>query len=255
MIDRRKAVQQAIVQGEIAHGYLFISPTQTAREKSIQEVAQQLFCVQSEKGVACEACTYCKAVQLNLEHCATVVRPEKGKRHIGIGTLKNVLGRAQLRGINGRSVIVIHDVSLLTPEATATLLKILEEPIQGLVFLFGAPSVESVLPTIRSRSELHFLDKAEEEESVVPTTFAEALELREKYAKDRDGAAKLLAALIVRAEQLVQTTATEGHARLLFCLKELSLMHDELQHTSTHVGLALDRGLFACNGVLFENRS
>lgn len=51
-------------------------------------------------------------------------------------------------------VIVLSDAHTLTPEAGNALLKILEEPPEGVTFILLVPTVARVMPTLRSRARL-----------------------------------------------------------------------------------------------------
>lgn len=54
----------------------------------------------------------------------------------------------------GRRVVVVYPADMIRSEAAASLLKSIEEPPQGMVFLLVADDIDEVLPTIRSRSRL-----------------------------------------------------------------------------------------------------
>ena len=71
---------------------------------------------------------------------------------IGVKETRDLVRRAQLSPAGGRwQVIVLEDADRLTEGAGNVLLKAVEEPAPRTVWLLCAPSIEDVLPTIRSR--------------------------------------------------------------------------------------------------------
>lgn len=76
---------------------------------------------------------------------------------ISIEEIRELLGFTKLKinnqqfGIN--RVIVIDDAQLMTDEAQNSLLKILEEPPEGTLFLLNTSNIHGLLPTIRSRTQ------------------------------------------------------------------------------------------------------
>lgn len=79
--------------------------------------------------------------------------PEEGKKSTGIKQVQQLLENLQ-RSADTARVVVIDTIENLTPEAANTLLKTLEEPRAGIVFLLISHQLASVLPTIRSRCRL-----------------------------------------------------------------------------------------------------
>jgi DNA polymerase-3 subunit delta' len=79
-----------------------------------------------------------------------VTRAERAT--IPVGLMRDLVLRAALLPGRGQwQLMVIEDADRLTSEAANALLKAIEEPTPRTVWLLCAPSVEDVLPTIRSR--------------------------------------------------------------------------------------------------------
>ena len=94
----------------------------------------------------------------------TVGNAELYVRHYkqyGIDTAHDVRTRASSRGIHGRRVFVISTTSITT-EAQNALLKTLEEPRDNALFVFIIPTPETLLATVRSRTQILHLDKNSE---------------------------------------------------------------------------------------------
>ena len=79
--------------------------------------------------------------------------PEEGKK-FSVENAEAVVEECSLRPVEcARKLFVIGDFSEATKEAQNKLLKMLEEPPDGVCFLLGASSQFSVLPTVLSRVE------------------------------------------------------------------------------------------------------
>ena len=83
----------------------------------------------------------------------TVVRTEL--LSIGVEQVRELVRRAALSPVGDRwQILVVEDSDRLTEQASNALLKAIEEPTARTVWLMCAPTIEDVLPTIRSRSRL-----------------------------------------------------------------------------------------------------
>jgi hypothetical protein len=81
--------------------------------------------------------------------------PPKGKQKIGIAQVREVIAQGQFAPVEAPHKVCLLPVSeALTPEAANALLKVLEEPVRGLVFLLLAEHPSDILPTILSRSRI-----------------------------------------------------------------------------------------------------
>ena len=81
--------------------------------------------------------------------------PAGGKEKIGIDQVREVLRMAQFSAVQAsRKACLIPFAEDLTPEASNALLKVLEEPTRGMVFVLLASHTGDLLPTIVSRSRV-----------------------------------------------------------------------------------------------------
>ena len=83
----------------------------------------------------------------------------RGYRQFGIDDAHELRVRASSRAIGDRRVFVIS-ASGMTSEAQNALLKTLEEPPAGSLFIFLVPAPEMLLATVRSRSQILQLEGA-----------------------------------------------------------------------------------------------
>lgn len=126
---------------------LFAGPSGIGKKLAARALAQILLC--DEKS-GCGRCGPCLRVEKNQHESFLLVEPDGTQ--IKIDQARAVLEFLQLRTWTGLRVIVIDQAQTLNIQAANALLKSLEEPPAGTVFILIAPSPSSMLATIRSRS-------------------------------------------------------------------------------------------------------
>lgn len=87
----------------------------------------------------------------NLDDNPQIVAPDE-KGSIGIETIRRLYRDARSKR-EGQQVIIIDHAEVMSLEAENALLKLLEEPRQGVSFILTATHTESLLPTIVSRTQ------------------------------------------------------------------------------------------------------
>jgi hypothetical protein len=97
--------------------------------------------------------------------------PPTGKQKIGIAQVREVIRDGQFAPTQASHKVCLLPVAeALTPEAANALLKVLEEPPRGLVFLLLAEHSSDILPTILSRSRIVRLTPPSQEETLAKLT-------------------------------------------------------------------------------------
>ncbi|MEJ7794246.1 MAG: DNA polymerase III subunit delta' [Nocardioides sp.] len=136
----------------MSHAWLFTGPPGSGRSNAAIAFAAALQCDQ-ESGRGCGDCHECHTVLKGSHADVTLVRTEK--LSIGVDEVRHLVRRAALAPVGRRwQILIIEDADRLTEQACNALLKAIEEPTDRTVWMLCAPSIEDVLPTIRSRSRL-----------------------------------------------------------------------------------------------------
>ena len=108
-------------------------------------------CSASRAGAA--MCHSCHEIAVGSHPDVRVTRTEK--LSIGVDEVRDLVRSSALAPVGNRwQVMVVEDADRLTDQAANALLKAIEEPTERTVWLLCAPTVEDVLPTIRSRTRL-----------------------------------------------------------------------------------------------------
>jgi DNA polymerase-3 subunit delta' len=135
----------------IAHAYLLVGPRHVGKGTLAINLAQALNCNGPE--LPCGQCRSCQRI-LEGKHADVTPIGLDSKTEIGIDDIRGLQRLANLPPYEGKcKVFIIDDAEYLSTEAANSLLKILEEPPQGVVWLLLAAEEEHLLPTIVSRCQ------------------------------------------------------------------------------------------------------
>ena len=136
----------------MSHAWLFTGPPGSGRSNAAMAFAAALQC-ERPGGVeaGCGECHSCRTALAGTHADVSVMRTEK--LSIGIDEARDLVRRSALSPAGpGWQVLVVEDADRLTDPAGNALLKAIEEPNDRTVWMLCAPTVEDVLPTVRSRA-------------------------------------------------------------------------------------------------------
>ncbi|MCU1590024.1 MAG: polymerase delta prime subunit [Frankiales bacterium] len=133
----------------MTHAWLFTGPPGSGRSVAARGFAAALQC---ENG-GCGHCSACHQSLAGTHADVAVVVPEG--LSLGVAEVRRIVAHTARRPTGGRwQVTLIEDADRMPDYASNALLKAIEEPPPRGVLLLCAPSVEDLLPTIRSRCRL-----------------------------------------------------------------------------------------------------
>ncbi len=136
--------------GGMTHAWLFTGPPGSGRSVAARAFAAALQC---ERGTGCGHCEACAQSVSGAHPDVAVIVPEG--LHLKIKEAREIIHRSSRAPTRGRwQVTLIEDADRMEERTSNTLLKAIEEPPPHGVLLLCAPSVEDLLPTIRSRCRL-----------------------------------------------------------------------------------------------------
>ncbi|HVK60742.1 MAG TPA: AAA family ATPase [Bdellovibrionales bacterium] len=147
---------QAAANDRLASTLIFSGPSGVGKRLAALALAQALVCEKRDPH-GCGECGSCLRIERHGgEHQSSEslleVKPEGAQ--IKIDQARDVLQFLMLRSLGRSRVILIDQAHLLGPQAANALLKSLEEPPPGTHFILITGQAASVLPTIRSRSQM-----------------------------------------------------------------------------------------------------
>jgi DNA polymerase-3 subunit delta' len=141
------ATLQRAVDGQgMTHAWLFTGPPGSGRSNAALAFAAALQC---ERG-GCGECEACRNTLAGSHPDVSITRTETAV--IKVGGIRDLVLRASLSPARRRwQVMIVEDADRLNEHSGNALLKAVEEPAPRTLWLLCAPTVEDVLPTIRSR--------------------------------------------------------------------------------------------------------
>ncbi len=144
-----EALRAAATGHGMSHAWLFTGPPGSGRSNAAIALAAALQCEEA----GCGHCHSCHTALAGSHADVSVIRTEK--LSIGVDEVRDLVRRSALAPVGRRwQVLVVEDADRLTDQACNALLKAIEEPTERTVWMLCAPTVEDVLPTIRSRCRL-----------------------------------------------------------------------------------------------------
>lgn len=144
--------------GTFVHAYLISGIEGVGKRTLARLIAQHLLCTAEKR--PCGQCAGCIQVREENHPDVHIVAPGKplspdvkpGLQGIPVAEIRYVIGLVgQHTFIGGHRVVIIEQAEKMNPAAQNALLKTLEEPMDGTIFLLLSDSPELLLPTIISR--------------------------------------------------------------------------------------------------------
>ncbi|MER7110131.1 DNA polymerase III subunit delta' [Streptomyces sp. NPDC000229] len=139
---------------QMTHAWLFTGPPGAGRTTAARAFAAALQCVSPDRALGGEpGCGFCDGC-----HTALVGTHADVSTVAAVGTqilvddMRDTVRKSFTSPANGRwQVILVEDAERLNEKSANAVLKAVEEPAPRTVWMLCAPSIEDVLPTIRSR--------------------------------------------------------------------------------------------------------
>ncbi|MDR9798367.1 DNA polymerase III subunit delta' [Aeribacillus pallidus] len=149
-----KIIQNSFKKNRLAHAYLFQGKKGTGKKDAAFLTAKSYFCEHLEKNYKpCGQCSNCKRVESGNHPDLHFIEPD------GLSIKKEQIEALQKEfaktGVeSNRKLYIISGCDQMTVNAANSLLKFLEEPMEGTMAILITNQVHRVLPTILSRCQI-----------------------------------------------------------------------------------------------------
>ncbi|WP_329292926.1 DNA polymerase III subunit delta' [Streptomyces pseudovenezuelae] len=139
---------------KMTHAWLFTGPPGAGRNQAARAFAAALQCVSPDRALGgapgCGFCDGCHTALIGTH--ADVSSVAAVGSQILADDMRDTVRKSFTSPANGRwQIILVEDAERLNEKSANAVLKAVEEPAPRTVWLLCAPSIEDVLPTIRSR--------------------------------------------------------------------------------------------------------
>ena len=138
------ALRGAVASGRAAHGYLFTGPRGVGKTTAARVLAMALNCPNRKDGEPCGTCESCSRIWTGAANLDVVELDAASNR--GVDDARDLRERAMYAASadNRHKVYIVDEAHMLTREAWNALLKVLEEPPAGVVFVFATTDPQKI---------------------------------------------------------------------------------------------------------------
>lgn len=152
--DRAKALlSRAVHADQVSHAYLITGPDGIGKGSFARSFAKAVLCTAAPENRPCGFCPSCRHMASGTHPDFLITAPPEGGT-IKIDQIRRLIADMGSRPLEGGGrVCLIESAQKMTAESQNALLKSLEEPEPGNVFLLTADNPRKLLPTIRSRCQ------------------------------------------------------------------------------------------------------
>jgi DNA polymerase-3 subunit gamma/tau len=141
----------AISQGRLAQAYLFSGPRGCGKTTTARLLAMAVNCEQGPTATPCGTCAACRAV---INGTSLAVIEIDAASSGGIDQIRDIREAASLGSIGGRyKIYILDEAHQITAHGANALLKTLEEPPPGTLFVLATTEPQKIIPTIHSRCQ------------------------------------------------------------------------------------------------------
>lgn len=146
----RSFFASAVAENRLSHAYLFVGAPGAGMSDAALALAECVVCPSGGD----DSCDECKRVRHHTHPDVHFIEPGSAAGYL-VSQVRDLIRDASLAPVRASSkVYVLQNAGLLRGASANALLKTIEEPPEGVMFVLIARSVEAVLPTIVSRCQV-----------------------------------------------------------------------------------------------------
>ncbi len=145
----RDLLARAVTQGKLSHAYLFLGAPGAGKTETARALAECVVCPKGGDG----SCDECIRVKHGTHPDVKFYKPASATGYL-VSQVRELIDDVSLAPVRSSvKVYVLEQVGTLRGSAANALLKTIEEPPEGVMFILIARSAAAVLPTIVSRCQ------------------------------------------------------------------------------------------------------
>src|SRR5918999_131877 len=141
-------LRNAVRLGRLAHGFLFVGPRGTGKTSMARILAKAVNCADLQDGEPCDRCPSC--VSIRDGRALDVIELDAASNN-RVDDMRELLPRVYTSASDLRRKVFIIDEVQRIKEGWDVLLKTLEEPPEGVLFVFCTTDPSQIRPAVVSR--------------------------------------------------------------------------------------------------------
>jgi DNA polymerase III delta prime subunit len=146
--------------GRLPHTVLIEGEAGTGRGDFARALARAILCGADSR--PCGICRHCVKTEKDIHPDFEVLQGGGGARSFHVDTVRKMRSDAHIRPNEANArVFLLQDAHTMSVQAQNALLKIIEEPPNGVHFILICENREQMLPTIQSRAAVITMEKSE----------------------------------------------------------------------------------------------
>ena len=153
----KNRIALSILEGRLPHALLIDGPEGSGKMTLATEIASALNCEckdDATRPFPCGRCNSCRRIHEGSFTDVKVLKRNDGKATIGVNEIKEFRADMYLSATESKyKVYIVDEAERMTVEAQNALLIILEEPPKNVVIMLLASGTDSILTTIKSRTQ------------------------------------------------------------------------------------------------------
>ncbi len=159
-------IGRAISEGTLPHALMLIGPVGSGKLMLAKEIAAALNCNNAKSmshALPCGTCNNCRRIRGEQFLDVHIFRKKEDKASVGINEIREFLADVTMSGSESDfRVYIFNDSDIMTHQAQNSLLKVLEEPPAGVYIILLCESTDSMLTTIKSRTQAYSMSRFDE---------------------------------------------------------------------------------------------
>jgi DNA polymerase III subunit gamma/tau len=252
-----RTLANAIQSNRVAHAYIFSGVRGVGKTTTARILAKALNCVNGPTATPDNTCDSCREIAAGTSLDVLEIDAASNR---GIDQIRELREMVRYAPAASRyKVVILDEAHQLTDEASNALLKTLEEPPEGVVFILATTQPEDLVDTIKSRAQLFQfralsfqeiateLDRVATAEKLTIEPAALAVLARAAEGSLRDGLSLLEQAIAYGGEAI-----TDAHVRELLGVVAESVLDELIDAIATQ---SAERALGLVHRLLAEGQN
>ena len=225
--DIKKRIGRAIECGELHHAILLSGPHGSGKRTLATEIAAAVLCenrASASHAIPCGSCNTCRRVREGKHLDVKYIAKDSSRATISVDEVRRFKGDSIFSGAEGDfRFYIFENAEVLTVGAQNSILKILEEPPEGVYFILLSEGADKLLTTITSRVQRFDLQtfSQKELEEYVTRLSRKAAMLKNQDPDGFHGAIAASGGTIGRAIELIENDAVASIRERNFKTREI----------------------------------